>query len=190
MQVLLKKNFLTSQECKQLNNWVIEGISKNWLDTTFDGDNGFGYKKRISTRAYGSRFEYPEIAYQVFNKITDLLNLHDVPKSVVGGGKDGIVVSCTFPSGNLFPHIDGMDNEFHVLRCNVMTQAADDGAKLFIGGNKIDIEIGDLHCYLASNVEHYVTEAKGNTPRIMWMFGYGITLERFNKLDKFSRNIS
>jgi hypothetical protein len=68
-----------------------------------------------------------------------------------------------------------MEGELHVLRCNVMTQAADDGAQLFIGNKQIDIGVGDLHCYLPSDVEHYVTPVKGSMPRIMWMFGYQIS---------------
>jgi len=183
MQVLLKKNFLSLQECAQLNSWVEEGVDKKWLDTAFDRPTGFGYTKRLTTRAYGPRFEYPEVVYQISNMITDFLDLHSTPKSLAGGGKNGIIVSCTFPGGDLFSHTDGMDDGLHVLRCNVMTQAADDGAELFIGGNKIDIEVGDLHCYLASAVEHGVTEVKGTTPRIMWMFGYQITPKRFAQIE-------
>jgi len=185
MPILFKKNFLLQEECNQLNGWVEEGIGKKWLDTSFDRSTGAGYTKRLTTRAYSSRFEYPEVVYQISNRITDFLDLHGTPKSLVGGGKNGIIVSCTFPGGDLFSHKDGMDDSLHVLRCNVMTQAADDGAELFIDGNKIDIEVGDLHCYLASNVKHHVTQVKGNTSRIMWMFGYAITIERFNKFDKF-----
>jgi hypothetical protein len=60
-----------------------------------------------------------------------------------------------------------------------MTQAADNGAELFVDGSKIDIKTGDLHCYLASDFEHYVTEVKGNTPRILWMFGAYVPTEHW-----------
>ena len=43
--------------------------------------------------------------------------------------------------------------------------------QVYVENNKIDIEVGELHCYLASDYEHYVTEVKGETPRILWMFG-------------------
>ncbi len=178
--VIFKRNFIDESVCKSLNAWVNEGVEKKWLDVGRDEKNSWSNKDRLTTRIYQNRFEYPDTVYKVFEKITDTLNLHDVPKSVVGGGKNGVVVSCTFSNGDVYPHIDPMEGEFHVLRCNVMTQAADDGAQLFIGGKQIDIGVGDLHCYLPSNVEHYVTPAKGATPRIMWMFGYQITKEQFN----------
>jgi hypothetical protein len=60
-----------------------------------------------------------------------------------------------------------------------MTRAADAGAELFIDGEKIDIGVGDLHCYLPSDAEHYVTTAEGNTPRVMWMFGYQMSKEHW-----------
>jgi hypothetical protein len=182
MQILVRKNFLSTQECAQLNTWVEKGVEKKWLDAGISRNSEWNYQDRVTTRNYGDRFEYPPIAYQISKRITDFLGLHDLPKSIVGGGKDGIVVSCTFPNGDVYPHQDPMEDQFHVLRCNVMTQAADDGAQLFIGGKKIDIDIGDLHCYLPSNIKHYVTTVKGKTPRIMWMFGYQISIEKFNTL--------
>jgi hypothetical protein len=178
--VIFKRNFLDESVCKSLNAWVNEGVEKKWLDVGISRGSGWEYKDRLTTRNYGQKFDYPDVVYRVFDKITNALNLHDVPKSVIGGGKNGVVVSCTFPDGDVYPHQDPMEGEFHVLRCNVMTQAADDGAELFIGGKQINIGVGDLHCYLPSNVEHYVTKVKGDTPRIMWMFGYQISTEQFN----------
>jgi hypothetical protein len=182
MQILFKKNFLSPEECNVLNAWVDQGVAEKWLDAGISRHSGWEYTGRVTTRNYGDRFEYPAEVHQTFQRITDLLGLHNVPKSVVGGGRDGVVVSCTFPSGDVYPHKDPMEGDVHVLRCNVMTRAADAGAELFIGGNKIDIGVGDLHCYLPSYVEHYVTTAEGNTSRIMWMFGYKCDKERFDQL--------
>jgi hypothetical protein len=64
-----------------------------------------------------------------------------------------------------------------------MSQAADDGAELFVGGEKVDIKVGDLHCYLASDYEHYVTEVKGNTSRVLWMFGAYVPKEDWENGD-------
>jgi hypothetical protein len=118
----------------------------------------------------------------VFNRITEHLGIGHLAKSTVGGGRDGAVVSYTLSGGDVYKHTDPMEGNLHVLRCNVMTQAADAGAELFIGGEKIDVGVGDLHCYLPSDVEHYVTTAEGDTPRIMWMFGYQISKEDFLKI--------
>jgi len=182
MTVLIFKDFLDKETCGQLNDWVDLGVESKWLDVGISRGSGWSYKDRLTTRNYGDRFEHPSAVYQVFDSITHLLGLHDVPKSVAGGGKDGVVVSCTMPGGDVYKHKDPMEEALHVLRCNVMTRAADAGAELFIGGKKIDIGVGDLHCYLPSDVEHYVTTAEGNTSRIMWMFGYQISKEDFLKI--------
>jgi hypothetical protein len=184
--IIFHRNFLSSQECKALNDWVVLGVENKWLDVGISRGSGWGYKDRLTTRNYGDRFEYPPLVYQVFDKISDFLGLQDTPKSSVGGGKDGVVVSYTLPNGDVYPHKDPMEIDLHVLRCNVMTQPADAGAELFIGGKKIDIGVGDLHCYLPSDVEHYVTTVEGETPRIMWMFGYQISKKEWQrKMEEF-----
>jgi hypothetical protein len=180
--ILIFKGFASSQECKALNQWVNLGVDNRWLDFGLGFGSRWTYDKRLTTRNYGDRFEYPTVAHDLFSKITEFLQIGHLPKSVNGGGRDGLVVSYTRPEGDVYPHRDPMEPSGHVLRCNVMTQAADAGAELFIGGKKIKIGVGDLHCYLPSDVEHYVTTAEGNTPRIMWMFGYQISKDAFLKL--------
>jgi hypothetical protein len=158
-----------------MNDWVNLGVGSKWLDEGISRGSGWAYKDRLTTRAYGDRFEYPQVVYNVFAKITDTLGLQDTPRSLYGGGRDGVVVSYTLSGGDVCKHKDPMEGDLHVLRCNIMTQAADSGAELFIDGEKMDVGVSDLHCYLPSDVEHYVTTAEGNTPRIMWMFGYQIS---------------
>ena len=178
--IVCKKQFITQTQCDELNAWVKLAVENKWLDKGRDIRPSWDMTTRLTTRVYGYRFEYPQIVYDVFAKITESLGLQDLPKSVVGGGRDGVVVSCTYANGNVYEHIDPMEGDCHVLRCNIMSQKADDGAKLYIAGEHIDIEVGELHCYLPSDVPHYVTTAQGQTPRIMWMFGYQITKEQFN----------
>lgn len=181
-EIVFIRNFLNKEQCTQLNDWVNIGVKNKWLDLSINKQSSWTYTGRLTTRNYAHRFNYPEIVYEVFEKITNTLKIKHLKKSVVGGGKDGVVVSYTLPGGDVYAHKDPMENDRHVLRCNVMTQSAEDGAELFIGGEKINIEVGDLHCYLPSNIEHYVTEAKGNRPRIMWMFGYQCSLDEFGSL--------
>jgi hypothetical protein len=179
--VLRKKQFLTQSQCNELNAWVEEAVERKWLDLGVSENSKF-YKNRVTTRMYGNRFEYPKIVHDIFEQITVSLGLHDLRKSEFGGGRDGIVVSCTFPDGDVYEHIDPMEGPKHVLRCNVMTQKADGGAKLYIDKKHIDVEVGELHCYLPSNVQHCVTKVEGQTPRILWMFGYKCDKERFDQL--------
>jgi hypothetical protein len=182
MQVFVFPNFLDVDVCNKLNEWVDAGVEKKWLDKGLSRGSNWEYSNRLTTRNYADRFEYPSIVYDVFKRITKELNLLDLPKSIIGGGKDGIVVSCTFSGGDVYPHIDPKEGELEVLRCNIITRSAESGGELYIGGNKIDINVGDLHCYLPSTVEHYVTEVKGQTPRVLWMFGYQCSKERFDRI--------
>lgn len=184
-EIIIQRQFISLAECEAMNAWVDEGVEKKWLDVGVSRGSGWAYKDRLTTRNYGNRFVYPQVVHDVFAKITDTLGLQDTPKSVFGGGKNGVVVSYTKPSGDVYKHKDPMEGELHVLRCNVMTRAADAGAELFIDNEKIDVGVGDLHCYLPSDVEHYVTTAEGATTRIMWMFGYQMSKEQWlNKLEE------
>ena len=172
-KVLIVKNFVSQDVCDILNDWVDEGVKNKWLDVGVS-QGVAKYKKRLTTRMYGDRFDYPETAYTTFDKITKHFGYEGVLKSVSGGGKDGIVVSCTFPKGDVHKHIDPKEGNLDVLRCNILTRKADVGGVLHVDGEQIDLDVGDLHCYVASAFPHYVTEVQGSTSRVLWMFGYQV----------------
>lgn len=166
------KEFLSADECAQLNTWTLTGVKEKWLDFGFDERNK-KYESRLTTRVYGDRFETPAVAHNIFARIRDFLNLQNA--SVIDGhGKDGIVVSYILPGGVVHPHRDPRIPVLNGLRCNIITQMPDDGGKLWVDDRRIDVGMGDLHCYLVTEHTHYVTEVKGNTPRILWMFGFCI----------------
>jgi hypothetical protein len=168
MRLEITNNFITPQECNILNKWAYEGVDKKWID------QGISRKlfttQRLTSRLYGDRFEYPQEALDLSTRIRKFVGV-DGYSIINNHGKNGIVVSYTKPTGDVYKHKDPKELGMSALRCNIITQDADDGAELFVNGSKVDIKFGDLHCYLASDFEHYVTEVKGNTPRILWMFG-------------------
>lgn len=178
---LLVRGFLSQDEIYALNSFVDQGVTLGYLDKGLSRGR-FGYDSRLTTRLYGDRFVYPDIVHSVFSRITDRLRLHDLKKSVAGGGRDGVVVSCTYPGGDVYAHSDPKedDGRLDVLRCNILTRAADSGGVLQVGGVPITLEAGDLHCYLASDVVHSVSVVEGDTPRILWMFGYQISKSDWN----------
>lgn len=183
MTIFVIKNFLSIDECNTLNAWVETAVQNKWLDNGLSmPDATWTETKRLTTRPYGDRFDYSPEVYAIQNKITNFLKIENLEKSVAGGGKNGIVVSYTITGGNVHKHIDPKEGELEVLRCNVVSKNSEIGGELFIGGEKIDIGVGDLHCYLPSDVEHYVTTTEGNTPRILWMFGYKCEKDRFDRL--------
>lgn len=168
MRLEITPNFITPAECNLLNAWVYEGVDKGWLDSGIC--TGRTTTKRLTSRLYGHRFDYPKEVIELATRIRSFAGISNYP-IINGHGKNGVVVSYTKPGGDVYKHKDPKELNMSALRCNIMTQDAEDGAELFVNGNKVDIKVGDLHCYLASDFEHYVTEAKGSTPRIMWMFG-------------------
>jgi hypothetical protein len=181
MRIERHKNFLTSEECNLLNVWVDEGVEKKWLDTGVT-EKQFGYTsytKRVTSRMYGNRFQYPQIALDISNRIRKLCGI-DSYGLIEGHGRDGIVVSCTFTGGDVSEHYDAkskFENGLSALKCNVMTRNADIGGELYVGGEHLDIEVGELHCYLASDFKHKVTEVEGETSRVLWMFGAYVPFE-------------
>jgi hypothetical protein len=168
MRLEITPNFISDSDCEFLNAWVYEGIDKKWLDNGLC--TGKVTNKRFTSRMYGYRYKYPAKAIEISEKIRKFVGINNY--SIIDNhGKNGIVVSYTKPEGDVYKHKDPKLNGMSALRCNIMTQEADYGAELFVDEKKVNVNVGDLHCYLASDFEHYVTEIKGNTPRILWMFG-------------------
>ena len=172
MRIERHKNFLSPEDCAALNAWVDEAVQNKWMDAGISSGKS-GYAKRFTSRLYADRFEYPQIVRNISDRIRFFCGVNAYPL-IEDHGRDGVVVSCTFSGGDVYPHKDPKANSHSALRCNVMTRAADVGAELYVGGQLIDIEVGELHCYLASEFEHYVTEAQGKTSRVLWMFGAAV----------------
>ena len=180
MQVKIYKNFLSKEECEVLNEVVTKGVKDGWINKGVQ-DYKEGYDKRFTSRMHMNGFEYPQIVRDISNRVRKFVGV-DLFPIIAGHGKDGVVVSYTMQNGAVYRHKDPRSAEgLPAYRCNILTQANEKGCELYVGGKKIDIEVGDLHCYMVSELEHYVTEAKGETPRIMWMFGAHIPKEHWSE---------
>jgi hypothetical protein len=170
MRIEVVKNFITQAEIAALNCWASLGVQNKWLDTGIT-TNFKPTRTRLTSRMYGNRYEYPQEALVLSEKIRKYVGVEGYPL-IEGHGKNGIVVSYTMQGGNVYKHKDPSSVKgLATLRCNVLTQKADVGGVLYVDGQQVDIEVGDLHCYLVSEHEHWATEVGGGTPRIMWMFG-------------------
>jgi len=173
--VTIIPDFITSEECDILNQWVKKAINSKWLDCGIT-TNGAVYQTRLTTRMYSDRFDqYDDLAYTIRDRICAALNIHNLPISIFGGGKHGIVVSSTLPGGDVYLHSDPKEGDIEVLRCNIITQSAELGAELTVDNHVYDIKCGDLHCYLASKYSHKVSTVEGNRSRVLWMFGFQIS---------------
>jgi hypothetical protein len=178
MRIYLYPGFATYEEINLLNNWVELGVKQKWLDLGIS--KGVQCTNRLTSRFYGDRFEYPEAAYTLYNRINKTLGLDAYPP-ILGHGKNGIVVSYTMNGGDVYKHKDPKSAAgLATLRCNILTQKPDAGCQLYIEGHPIKLNVGDLHCYLASEHEHWATPVEGDTPRIMWMFGAHVPADDWN----------
>jgi hypothetical protein len=188
MRIERHKNFLTQAECSALNAWADLGVQNKWLDVGFS-KGVLGTVNRVTSRLYPGRFKYPQFVHDISNKIRIFCGVGSYGL-IEGHGRDGIVVSCTFTGGDVYAHKDPVSEKgLATLRCNIMTRAPDAGCVLHVGGQVVDIEAGELHCYLASEHEHFATPVEGNTSRIMWMFGAHVPAQDWDGgLIKFGAN--
>ena len=178
MRIEIYRNFATQEEINALNEWVELGVKNKWLDLGIDGKNNT--TRRLTSRMYGHMYEYPQVVMDVSKKIRTFVGVESYPL-ITGHGKNGVVVSYTYSGGDVYKHKDPKSFDgLSTLRCNILTQKADTGGVLYVDGQRIDIEVGDLHCYLVSEHEHWATEVEGKTPRIMWMFGAHVPAEDWN----------
>jgi hypothetical protein len=178
MRLEIVRGFFSKSECDALNRWTMLAVENKWVDCGLTRE-GVTYS-RLSTRLSGHRFVYPEIVIEASNRIRQFYGLADAP-TIDGHGRDGIVVSCVFDGGNIFEHTDpGGVGGLATLRCNVLTQKPEAGGVLHLEGAPVELNPGDLHCYLASEHRHYVDSINGDTPRILWMFGAHVPAEDWN----------
>lgn len=179
MRIDIYPNFATQEEINALNEWAELGVKNNWLGSGIT-TSGEIIKTRLTSRMYGDRYEHPPIIINLSNRIRKFVGIDSYPL-ISHHGRDGIVVSYTLPSGDVYKHKDpkGKDG-LATLRCNILSQKADAGCQLYIEGQPVNFNVGDLHCYLASEHDHWATPVEGNTPRIMWMFGCHLPAEDWN----------
>jgi hypothetical protein len=181
-----QKNFITDEECAELNYWVDKGVSHKWLDVGRSPTTATT-KNRLTTRFYKDRFVYPDIVHALSSKVRQFCGVSHY-EIIEGHGKDGVVVSCVLPGGDVFAHRDEKTKcGLSALRCNILTRPADKGGILHLDGIPHELEVGELHCYLASDHQHYVSEVIGETSRVLWMFGAYVKKEDWNsRLIKFN----
>lgn len=179
MRIEIYPNFATQEEIKALNEWVELGVKNKWLDIGVT-KNSIKTNNRLTSRFYGGRFVYPQVVHNLSERIRKFVGLESYPL-ILGHGRDGIVVSYTMNGGDVYKHKDPKSlNGLATLRCNILTQSSEKGGQLYVDGQAINFNVGDLHCYLVSEHEHWVTPAEGDTPRIMWMFGAHVPAEDWN----------
>ena len=168
-QALIVKNFIDEYTVTQLNKWTLENYNNSFFKDANMGSPG----TRLTTR-YSQDFLFPDIAYIIKEKISNLLQLdYRVPSY-----KDGIVNGIGFIGGSIREHKDPIwYPDTFTLHCNIISQKPISGGVTFINGTSFETQPGDLLLYPVSELYHSVDTIQGNIPRILWVFGYSIDNE-------------
>lgn len=178
---LIVKNFLNSKEVEDLNNWTTSNYPSPFFEDAFMGIAGTQYTTRYWGK-YGedqSLMVYPDIAYDIQNRIIDHFQFKDIKYPPF---KDGISNYIYFENASIMTHVDGRWHRgYYTVHCNVITQKSEVGGLTKIKQDSWldwDVEPGDMLCYPVTELRHYVTKCMGNTPRIMWSWAYCMPLEK------------
>jgi hypothetical protein len=179
IKVAVVRNYLDTASCEQLNQWALDATAQGKLGpglNLVEGGHWTNFKgviaqKRYTSRTYAHNFIYPELVRDIFTRIKTELNLKNAAVSSMGG-RDGVVVSCTYPGGDLYLHKDLKEGPtVSLLRVNILSKAAQSGGLIHVEDAVFDLQQGDMMAYLVDEYEHSVETVEGNDPRIMWMFG-------------------
>lgn len=179
IKVAVVRNYLDKESCEQLNQWVLDVIAQGNIGRAITISEGSHYtvsdraiaEHRYTSRMYSENYEYPPLVKDIFTRIKTELNLKNASVSS-NGGKEGVVVSCTYPGGDVYLHKDPKEGvATSVLRVNILSKAAKFGGVIHVENNAFNLEQGDMMAYLVDEYEHCVEPVGEGDPRIMWMFG-------------------
>jgi len=171
MRIETRKNFLTLDECARLSALTDYGVANNLM--TLGKDTTVRYTSRFNPELY----QYPQWVLDIAARVRAYCGVTEYP-IIDDQGRNGIVTNYIPPTGDVFAHTDVKSpNGMSALRCNIVTRQADAGGVLYVGGQPLPLEVGELHCYLVSEYEHHVTPVEGSTIRVNWMFGAYVPAE-------------
>lgn len=179
MSAVRIKDFVTAQEAQELTSWVLQNH-----DQPYFLDANMGGTRKTTRYSTHSDFEYPAAAHKVRKRVIDTLNLHENEKyGFRPPFKDGVVASYAPPGDVCYEHIDPIWHAgFHTLHCNIVTQAPDAGGVVIVEGTPFEMQERELFCYLVSRDRHEITEVVGSKARCMWVFGFCITDDDWQRL--------
>jgi hypothetical protein len=171
------RNYLPDDKCELLNAWVRGNIAQGNINNGIETDYKNGFRKtplRYSTRL-SENYEYPQLVREIHKQIETEFNLTKWAEPKHSHGKDGVVVSATMPDGDVYAHIDPVDDQRpkHTLRCNILTSETK-GGLIWVGNKSYELKKGDMMQYLVSKYQHSVEKVIGQDGdlRVMWMFGW------------------
>jgi len=168
---------LNDQDLKTLNHWILSNKDSAVFKDANMGGN------RLTTRYTASgKFIFPEEAYGIREKLSEVLNFST---EITPSFKDGMVASYALPGDTCYAHRDPRYVfELWTVHCNVILAAPQKGGELVINGTHYEMPVGKFICYPVSEVTHKTLKIFGLTPRIMWVFGFCVSPDIYEKTMK------
>jgi hypothetical protein len=165
-------NFITKNEALVLNAFVLESVANKQFS---NGMASYGLNKdgvHVVSR-FNKNLEFPETAFLIKKRIQNLLVLDDKDTNT-NWNISGIVVNCSFNEAQVVPHKDARPNNKSLLRCNVLSSAAEKGGVLTVEEKEFKLNVLSMYLCLVSEYTHSVSKIEGNSPRILWQFGFNV----------------
>ena len=178
------RNFLFIDDVRELNQWTLENKHQKFFeDACMDRNNpGTRFTTRFPNESVAPHIDYPNAAQIVRQRIINYFHLegYKSPPSY----SQGIVNGIGYNGGRIENHIDPTYYpNTKTVHFNAITQKADRGGHTIIGGVEYnDINSTDLLIYQVSEIHHEVTPTQGDTPRILWVFGFCLDDEKIQEI--------
>jgi hypothetical protein len=178
-------NFISLKEATILTDWVLANQNEDFFRYADMG--GIRKTTRFSTDKH---FDYPKESLEIRKQIISKFNLEEnEKKNLYPPFKNGIVASCAYDTDTCYEHVDPEWHEgLDTLHCNIITQSPDEGGEVIVGGQKHHMVERELFCYRVSKIEHEVLKINTKKPRVMWVFGFCISEERWKQIIDFNKN--
>lgn len=169
--VTIIRNFLSKEECSELNEWAIQNENKEFFKTGKEAEN-----RKTTRYSKNIEFKYPILIlekFQHFKKEFGVENLNNIEQ-----GKNGIICAISTNGSILRKHKDPSHNNFNSFHLVIQTSKSEIGGELVINDRVYKVNEGDVLCFFADCNEHYTTENIGSKPRIVWILGIKMNFKK------------
>jgi hypothetical protein len=184
--VIVIRNFATPEEVQILKDWQIKAVDEGQFVDGITGDwdkKEFSTTKKRLTNRMSQNINYPNVVSVLQERIRQAFLILKNAPVIEGHGKDGVVVSVTYNDGDVYKHKDPSVGEGVVgLRCNILASKAESGGTVHVEDKTYDLNEGDMMCYLVTELYHSVDVCHGNNPRTLFMFGFVVDKEAWEKI--------
>jgi len=170
------KQFISKNEKDILVDWIIKNKD---TEVFLDADHPGTVRK--TTRWSNPRLKYPEVCYQIRNRIDEfVLSNFNINKIVrVPAFVDGMYASIALKGDCCEEHCDPIYVKGHITcHFNVMLSYHND-SKLLVDNKIVELNETDAILLPVSQIPHGTTRLENEMHRMFWCFGYCIPRELY-----------